>query len=94
MNTKRKMLVLSFTLPLVLILGYYVGSYLYNYMETKQKTNFPNSLNKSYQLLLPNKPPAHIAGGKTDVTKQTNIVGGKPPYYEGHDNQIEPNPNK
>lgn len=23
-----------------------------------------------------------------------NVVGGTPPYYDGHDNEIAPNPNK
>ena len=29
-----------------------------------------------------------------DEPDKTYQVGGKAPYYEGHDNQIEPNPNK
>ena len=29
-----------------------------------------------------------------DEPDKTHQVGGKAPYYEGHDNQIEPNPNK
>ena len=29
-----------------------------------------------------------------DEPDTTHQVGGKAPYYEGHDNQIEPNPNK
>ena len=29
-----------------------------------------------------------------DEPDRTHQVGGKAPYYEGHDNQIEPSPNK
>ena len=32
--------------------------------------------------------------GLTDESEKTQRIGGTPPYYEGHDDQIEPNPNK
>ena len=31
---------------------------------------------------------------QTFIQEKHRVIGGTPPYYEGHDDQIEPNPNK
>ncbi len=35
-----------------------------------------------------------MSGCSTAQKEEPKHIGGTPPYYEGHDDQIEPNPNK
>ena len=39
-------------------------------------------------------PPTIKIVRLTDKPDKTQQIGGTAPYYEGHDDQIEPNPNK